>query len=177
MKRTILTLAALLLASPTFVHAAEPLPPMLRLPPNGLAISAEASLLAGTSAPQLFLTVHLRNTTNHEMVVLTKNLDSDIDFNPADATKWTCTLGYNQPGVTYQGRLIVPPLNDFSPVTIKPNEEAVITHRVKRNRSLKLITKDAQLTVCYAISPNWGSRFATWSGSVTSKPFKTSVIP
>jgi hypothetical protein len=35
MKRTILTLAALLLASPTFVRAAEPLPLMLRLPQTG----------------------------------------------------------------------------------------------------------------------------------------------
>ena len=55
--------------------------------PNGLAVSAEASLLADTNAPQLFLTVHLLNTTSREMVVLTKKLDSDFDFEPADATK------------------------------------------------------------------------------------------
>jgi hypothetical protein len=35
MKRTAFILAALLLALPTFVHAAEPLPPMLNLPQAG----------------------------------------------------------------------------------------------------------------------------------------------
>jgi len=143
--------------------------------PNGLAVSAEASLLADTNAPQLFLTVHLLNTTSREMVVLTKKLDSDFDFEPADATKWTCTLGYHQPGVTYQGRLIVPPLNEFSPVTIKPKEEVIITHLIYDSILLKNTTKDTQITVCYAISPEWGSRFATWSGLAISKPFNVSI--
>ena len=109
------------------------------------------------------------------MVVLTKKLDSDFDFEPADATKWTCTLGYHQPGVTYQGRLIVPPLNEFSPVTIKPKEEVIITHLIYDSMLLKNTTKDTQITVCYAISPEWGSRFATWSGLAISKPFNVSI--
>jgi hypothetical protein len=144
---------------------------------NGLAISAEGSLLADTNAPQLFLTVHLLNTTNHEIVVLTKNLNCGFDLD--DTNNWICTLGYNDPGVTYQGHLIIPSVSDFSPVTIKPNEEAFITYLADLGvppdsgfSSYRIhLTKNTKFTVCYAISPEWGSRFSTWSGSAKSKPF------
>ncbi|MGA2242765.1 MAG: hypothetical protein ABSH11_12140 [Verrucomicrobiota bacterium] len=150
--------------------------------PNGLAVSAEASFLADTNAPQLFLIVHLLNTTNHDIVVLTKNLNYDFsefsEIGVPRENKKNWTLGYNQPGVTYEGHLVVPSLNDLSPVTIKPNEETVITKLVgdrNFNDFLKNITKDTQITITYAISPDWGSRFGTWSGSATSKPFKVSI--
>ncbi|MEI9961589.1 MAG: hypothetical protein WDM76_10805 [Limisphaerales bacterium] len=136
---------------------------------NGLAVSVQASLLADTNAPQLFLVVHLLNITNRELVVLTKNLNCDFDL--IESNKWICTLGYNHPGVTYEGHLIVPSVYDFSPVTIKPNEEAIITQLIERNRSLKQITKETQMTVYYAISPEWGSRFSSWIGSAKSKSF------
>ena len=147
--------------------------------PNGLAVSAGASFLANTNAPQLFLIVHLLNTTNHDIVVLTKKLDYDFsdvyqDGVPhANAKSWT--LGYNQPGVTYQGHLVVPPLNDLSPVTIKPNEGTIITNLVDDSDPLQGVTKDTQFTITYAISSDWGSRFGTWSGSATSQPFKVSI--
>jgi hypothetical protein len=96
---------------------------------NGLAVSAEASLSPDTNAPQLFITIHLLNTTNRDLVVLTKKLNFDFDV---DASPWTFNIGYNDSGVTYQGHLIVPSVSDFSPVTIKPNEEAFITQLVTK---------------------------------------------
>jgi len=174
MKTKIVKLASLIIVCVCAVLSAE-----CQNNPNGLAISAEASLLADTNAPQLFLTVHLLNTTNHDIVVLTKGLQydfSDVEVSGVpDTNKKSWTLGYNQPGVTYQGHLIVPPLNDLSPVTIKPNEEAIITQLEDNSDLLNGITKDTQITICYAISPDWGSRFGTWSGSATSKPFEAAL--
>jgi hypothetical protein len=150
--------------------------------PNGLEVSATASLRGDTNAPQLFLIVHLLNTTNHDIIVLTKGLQydfSDVEVIGApDTNKKSWTLGYNQPGVTYQGHLIVPSLNDLSPVTIKPNEEAIITQledNSEFSEFLKDITKDTQITITYAISSDWGNRFGTWSGSATSEPFKATL--
>jgi hypothetical protein len=174
MKNKIVKFVALIIACFSAVGSAES-----QTNPNGLAVSAEASLSPDTNAPQLFLTVHLLNTTNHDIVVLTKGLQydfSDVEVSGAiDTNKKNWTLGFNQPGVTYQGHLIVPPLNDLSPVTIKPNEETIITHLEDNSDLLSDITKDTQITICYAISTDWGSRFGTWSGSVTSKPFKAAV--
>jgi len=84
-------------------------------------------------------------------------------------------IGYNQPGITYQGHLFVPPLNDLSPVTIKPNEGTIITNFVDESEPLQGVTKDTQFAITYAISSDWGSRFGTWSGSTTSQPFKASI--
>jgi hypothetical protein len=146
---------------------------------NGLNVSAKASFLADTNAPQLFLTVHLLNTTNHDIVVLTKGLQYDFseisEIGAPHTNQKSWTVGYNQPGVTYQGHLVVPSLQDLSPVTIKPNEEAIITHLVDDSDPLDGITKDTQITITYAISPDWASRFGTWSGSATSKPFEVSI--
>jgi hypothetical protein len=113
--------------------------------------------------------VHLLNTTNHEIVVLTKKLNFDFDMD--DPNKWICTLGYKDPGVTYQGHLVIPSVSDFSPVTIKPNEEAIITQLIDEGMLLKDFKKGTQIAVCYAISPEWATRFSTWNGSVMSKPF------
>jgi hypothetical protein len=146
---------------------------------NGLTISAQASFLADTNAPQLFLTVHLLNTTNHDIVVLTKGLQYDFseisEIGAPHMNQKSWTVGYNQPGVTYQGHLVVPPLQDLAPVTIKPNEEAIVTKLVDDSDPLQDITKDTQITITYAISPDWASRFGTWSGSAISKPFEVSV--
>jgi hypothetical protein len=172
MKNNIVKLVATIIVCTCAVHSAN-----CQTSPDGLAVSAEASFLAATNAPQLFLTVHLLNTTNHEIVVLTKNLQYDFsDFGVSDANKENWTVGYNQPGVIFQGHLVAPPLSDLSPVTIKSNEEAIITHLVDNSMLLKHLhlTKDTQITVCYAISSDWGSRFGTWNGSATSKPFEVS---
>jgi hypothetical protein len=146
---------------------------------NGLTVSAEASFLTDTNAPQLFLTVHLLNTTNHGIVVLTKGLQYDFseisEIGAPHTNQKSWTVGYNQPGVTYQGNLVVPPLHDLSPVTIKPNEKAIVTKLIDDSDPLDGITKDTQITITYAISQDWASRFGTWSGSTTSKPFKVSI--
>jgi hypothetical protein len=142
---------------------------------NGLTVNAEASFLADAKAPQLFLTIHLLNTTNHEIVVLTKNLNVSFDLG-GDTNILDCSLGYNDPAVTYQGHLVIPPVSDLAPVTIKPNEEAFFTQLIEHGRILKRITKKTQLKIHYAISPEWGSRFGTWSGSATSsKPCDVSI--
>jgi hypothetical protein len=140
---------------------------------NGLVISAKGSILASANSPQLFLTVHLLNASSNDITVLTKNLS--LSFDTSDATKCICTLGYNDPAPTYQGHPIIASLYDFSPVTLRPNEEAMFTKLEDDSMMLKDIKKDAQITVCYAISKEWGSRFSTWSGSVCAKPFVPTV--
>ena len=141
---------------------------------NGLTVNAEASFLADSKAPQLFMTIHLLNTTNHEIVVLTKNLNVSFDLG-GNTNNLDCSLGYNDPAVTYQGHLVIPPVSNLSPVTIKPNEEAFFTQLVEHGRILKRITKETQITLHYAISPEWGSRFSTWSGSAISNPCNVSI--
>jgi hypothetical protein len=147
--------------------------------PNGLEVSATASLRGDTNAPQLFLIVHLLNTTNHDIVVLTKNLNFDgSDFEAAgvpDTNKKSWTLGWGNPAISYQGHVVVPSLYDFSPVTLRPNEEAIITQLEDNSELLKDITKDTQITITYTISSDWGSRFGTWNGSATSEPFKATL--
>ena len=144
--------------------------------PNGLAISAEASLLTSTNEPKLFLMIHLVNTTNHAITVLTKNLNWSFNGNPNSDGKPTleCNLGYSGV-ITHEGHQIVPALGDFSPVTLRPNEAAVITYELERSRRLKQITAESPITVKYEISPDWAGRFALWNGSVTTKPFNASV--
>ena len=166
MKIKILQIIGVIVASVCFSQTAS-----CQTSANGLAISAEGSLLADTNAPQLFLVVHLLNTTNHDIVVLTKKLNCGFDSD--EPNKWTCTLGYKDPAVTYQGHLIIPSVSDFSPVTIKPNEEAIITQSVDLSMMQNDLDfqKEFQITVYYAISPEWGNRFSTWNGSAMAKSF------
>ena len=140
---------------------------------NGLAVIATtASLGADTNAPKVSLMFGLLNTTNHDIVVLTKGLDGS--FSQSDTNKWDCTVSYDDDQeMTCQGHKVVPSFYDFAPVTIRPNEVAVVS------QSFDLFaphpTTNAQVTVRYSISTNWAGRFGTWSGSVTSQPFKVSA--
>jgi hypothetical protein len=144
--------------------------------PNGLVVSAEASLLTGTNESKLYLTVHLVNTANHEITILTKNLNWSFSGSTDRNGKamWECSLGLSS-SFTHDGHRVVPSLCDLSPVTLRSNEEAMITHELAQDRPLRPITEDSQIIVKYEISPEWASRFALWSGSVTTKPFNASV--
>ena len=141
---------------------------------NGLAIiSTDASLGTDAShgnAPSLFLTVNLLNTTNHDIVVLTKNLNCSFDND--NTNNWVGTVGLDDSTVvTYQGHKVVPSFYDFAPVTLRPNEVAVVS----ATDYFPTFTTNTQITVRYSISTDWGSRFGTWSGSIASQPFKVSA--
>jgi hypothetical protein len=143
---------------------------------NGLAISAKASLLLGTNESKLFFEVHLVNTTNHEITVLTRKLNCSFNGFALGNEKasWECKLGLSE-AVTHDGHRVVPSLYDFSPVTLRPNEKAVITQEVEHFSLSKPLTEDSQIAVRYEISSEWASRFALWNGFVTTKPFNASV--
>jgi hypothetical protein len=140
---------------------------------NGLAVIAiNASLAVDTNAPKLWLMAGLLNTTNHDIVVLTKGLDGS--FNQSDTNKWECAIGYDDnQKITCEGHTVVPSFYDFAPVTIRPNEVAVVSQDF--DLETFHLTTNAQLTLYYSISTNWASRFGTWSGSVASQPFKASA--
>ena len=168
MKTKIIKLVAL-----TIVSVCASLSAHCQTNSNGLAIiSTDASLGTDAShgnAPSLFLTVNLLNTTNHDIVVLTKNLNCGFDRD--NTNKWAGTVGLDDSTVvTYQGHKIVPSFYDFAPVTLRPNEVAVVS----ATDYFPTFTTNTQITVRYSISADWGSRFGTWVGSVTSEPLKVS---
>ena len=80
-------------------------------------------------------------------------------------------VGYSD-AVTHDGHPIIPSLYGFSPVTLKPNEEAFISKEV---HNVRQVVPETQFVVRYAISPDWAKRFALWSGSVESKAFSPHV--
>jgi hypothetical protein len=141
---------------------------------NGLAVIATtASLGADTNAPKVSLVFGLLNTTNHDIVVLTKGLDGS--FWQGDTNKWACTIGYDDDQeTTCQDHKVVPSVYDFAPVTIRPNEVALVSQNFDLFET-QHFTTNAQITVRYSISTNWAGRFGTWSGSVASQPFKVSA--
>jgi hypothetical protein len=167
MKTTIAKTIAL-----TFISICVSLSARCQTNSNGLAIIAtDASLVTNTNAPSLFLTLCVLNTTNHDLVVFTKGLDSDLT--ESDTNKWICNIGMDDnSSVTCQGHTIIPSFYDFSPVTIRPNEVASVWQSF--DLTMSDVKTNSQITVHYSISPDWARRFVTWAGSVTSKPFNVS---
>jgi hypothetical protein len=135
---------------------------------NDLTVSADASLLLNTNDTRIFLTIHLVNSSDHELTVLTKHLNIGT---AGSTNQMTIEVGYSG-SVKHDGHTIVPSLYDFSPVTLKPNEEAFIAQEVSVPRS---VTSATQFVVRYTISPEWAKRFALWSGSVESESFSPRV--
>jgi len=139
---------------------------------NGLQVSAQAFLLVETNHPKIFLTLHLVNSSDHEVTVLTKNLNLGIQ--PA-SDKLMLSIGYENGAVTYQGHPIIPSLYDFSPVTLRPNEEALIRREITDGLDVLGKRNDMPLTVGYSVSSEWGKLFGVWSGTVQMLPF-TAVV-
>lgn len=137
---------------------------------NDLVVTAEASLLPDPQ-PRLFLQVYLLNNSDKEITVLTKNLNLSTS---SEKQGWTYVLGY-EGAVHHDGNPIMPSLYDFSPVTLKPKEKALITKELTGGRSLRSITNDTPLTLRYVVSKEWGERFKVWSGTTESKPFQAKV--
>ena len=151
---------------------------------GGLTVSAEGYLLTNI-VPQLVLTVHLINTTNHDITVLTKEKTSTpmtmwIPINETPEPKtFQCTIGLYHTS-KHQGHLIVPALSELAPVTLKPNEEALVPLTIEQNKehpnALEGVTKDTLIIMRYFVTAEWGTRFGCWSGMVSSEPFKATLI-
>lgn len=148
--------------------ACTPLPAQCQSSAPELLVSAEGQLLTATNNTLIFLTIHLVNSSDHDVTVLTKNLSLELD---GSATQMNFTVGYSNPAITHDGHPIVPSLYDFSPVTLKPNEEAFVSKEISGMPNLKQITPETKFVVRYTISPNWAKRFSLWSGAAESKPF------
>src|ERR1035441_9599399 len=71
--------------------------------PNDLTVNAEAQILQDTNETKVFLTIHLVNSTDHEVTVLTKHLNARMDGSanrmtfaiyrlrePRPETRWAC---------------------------------------------------------------------------------------
>jgi len=136
---------------------------------NDLTMTAEAQLLMDTNNPRVFIVVHLLNTTDHEITVLTKSLNYQLEL---DGNPMVISLGYGNPALTYEGHPIIPSLYDLSPVTLRPNEEAYFSQEV---HSPDPIAPETRFVVRYAITPEWAKRFALWSGTIESKPITPHV--
>ena len=137
--------------------------------PNDLTVSAEAQLLVDTNDTRVFLTIHLLNSTDHEVTVLTKNLNTGMD---GSSGRMTFIVGYGDPVIMHDGHTVVPSLYDLSPVTLKPNEEAFVSKEI---HNVRQVTAETQLVVRYTISAEWAKRFALWSGSAESKSFSARI--
>ena len=139
---------------------------------NELLIKAKATLLADTNSPRIFLTIYLVNTNAHELTVLTKNLNWVTSGESGD--KLVFEAGYGG-AVKYEGHPIIPSLYDFAPVTLRPNEQALIRQEITNGLEVLEKRNDRPLVVKYSVSPEWGKRFAVWSGSIATAPFTASV--
>ena len=139
---------------------------------TGLEVSAEASLLVDTNNPRVFLTVHLVNTSDRELTVLTKQLNLVVQ---PSSDHLVLSIGYGDPAVTHHGHPVVPSLYDFSPVRLQPNEEALVQREVSGGLGVLGKDNDTALVVAYTVSAEWGKRFAVWSGAVMTAPFKASI--
>lgn len=167
MKPTTLKTLALIIASLCFTGVARS-----QSSTNELQVKAQASLLTDTNNPRLFLTVYLLNTSDHELTVLTKNLNLGIGGQPDD--QMVLEVGYSG-SVGYEGHPIIPSLYDFSPVTLRPNEQAFIRREITNGLETLGKRNDTPLVVRYLVSPEWGKRFGVWSGSIATIPFTASV--
>ncbi|MDB6024735.1 MAG: hypothetical protein JWM68_958 [Verrucomicrobiales bacterium] len=136
---------------------------------NQLKVSAEARLLVEANDTRVFLSIHVLNSSDREVTILTKNLNVETD---GSTSVMTFVVGYAGQPVTRDGHIIVPSLYDFSPVTLKPNEEALVT---KEMNHLQEVTPATKFVVQYVISHEWAKRFGLWSGSVESKPFTAQI--
>jgi len=165
MKPITLKSLALIIASFCFGWAAQ-----AQSSTNELQVSAQASLLADTNNPQIFLTIQLLNTSDHELTVLTKNLNLDIK---PSSNQLELTIGYSGQ-VSYGGHPLIPSLYDFSPVTLRPNEMAFIRREITNGLDVLGKRTDLPLVVEYSVSSEWGKRFTVWSGTVKTTPFTAS---
>jgi hypothetical protein len=68
---------------------------------NGLEVSGRAALLTDTNSPRLFLTLELLNTSEHEVTVLTKNLNVGVE---PSGNSVALSLGYLAPTAFHPSR-------------------------------------------------------------------------
>lgn len=139
---------------------------------GGLSVSADAFLIK-QGDPRLHVIVHLLNTTNHDITVLTKDSSSRYLNMSSDKTKFRFWFWLDS-GLKWNDHLVVPSLTQFAPVTIKPNEVALCHMDVEQNdhsKTLQGLTKDSPIVISYEVSPALGSRFGCWSGRIDTTPF------
>ena len=140
---------------------------------NELQVSAQASLLlTAPNSPRIFLTVQVVNTSDHEVTVLTRNLNEGIGGRPNE--KLVLSMGYSG-SAQYGEHPLIPSLYDFSPVTLRPNEAAFIKKEINYGLDALQKRSDLPLIFQYSIAPEWGKRFGVWSGSVQTAPFTATV--
>ncbi len=139
---------------------------------NGLGVSARASLFTDTNTPHVFLTIKLLNTSDHNVTVLTKHLNVGVE---PSTNYMSLSLGYGDGLVTYQGHTVIPSFYEFSPVTLRPNEAALIRQEIVQGLDVLRTRNDLPLIVSYSVSSEWGERFGVWSGTVKTPPITASL--
>lgn len=133
-----------------------------------LKIESEARFVGKGEERKMMLFVRLVNTGEKSITVLTNKDYLDVSTNKDRQTdRVQITLGLYHVSKN-EGRLRVPCLYDYSPVTINPNEVASIT------RFFSDMPAEMTLTVEYSVDKLWGERFDIWSGSLKTEPFRVS---
>ncbi len=127
-----------------------------------LTVGAEVNAAVISNQTKIYLTVHLINSSDHEITVLTKNLSLDLE---EGAKELKIGLGYGEDATTHDGHPIVPSLYELAPVTLKPNEEAFFS----KEMSNVTLTPESKCIVRYSITEPWAKRWNLWSGSAESK--------
>lgn len=141
---------------------------------GGLNVSAEAFVYSvSNDSPKLRVIIHLLNTTNRDLTVLTKD-EASSHFNlSSDKTKFRFWASFDT-GLKWDGHPVVPSLYKFEPVTLRPNEVALCAFDVEQNGSAKTLqglTKDSPIVIWYSISQDFADRYGCWSGDIATKPF------
>ena len=139
---------------------------------GGLSVSADAFLIKQGDA-KLHVIIHLLNTTNHDITVLTKDRSNSFFNLSSDKTRFRFWFSFDS-GLMWDGHLVVPSLPELAPVTIKPNEVALCLMDVEQNdqsKTLQGLTKDSPIVISNSISSALGARFGCWSGRIDTTPF------
>jgi hypothetical protein len=140
---------------------------------NGLTMKADVVIMDPSDKKTVSILLHILNSSNQEITVVSKGLGFDhFQLDDDKSGIYKCTVGYTG-HLDHDGHLVVPSLSDLSPVTLRPNEEALVNYEWGDDDDLAgLLKNKTPIEVTYSVDDLWAKRFGIWGGSV-----KAAAVP
>ena len=143
---------------------------------SGLTMKADVVITDSADTKTVLILLHILNASNHEITIVSKGLGFDhFQIDDDKSGLYKCTVGYTG-RLDHDGHLVVPSLTDLSPITLRPNEEALVNYEWGDDDELAgLIKNKAEIEVTYSVDDLWAKRFGIWGGSV--KAAAVAIVP
>jgi hypothetical protein len=122
----------------------------------------------------MLLVLTLTNTSDHEITVLTRKLEFVANYSNGPVSA-DFTLGYMS-DADEGGHVVVPSVYELAPVTLAPNEQAVIKHEVLNEPQLEHVVHETDLVCTYRISDAWAKRLKVSGITARSQSFRPIMI-